>query len=56
MTQHAAREQDVRPSNTSGGSTFSGLRCFVIGTSGLTCAKLALEVRYAMLFAIIVRS
>ena len=33
------------PSNTSGGSTLSGLRCLVMGISVETCVKLAREVR-----------
>jgi hypothetical protein len=44
------------PSNTSGASNFSILRCFVIGTSGLTCTKFDREVRYAIVLDMIVRS
>ena len=44
------------PSNTSAGSTLSGLRCFVIGISAETCVKFAREVRYAMLRDMMVRS
>jgi hypothetical protein len=44
------------PSNTAGSSNFSGLRCLVIGMSGETCTKFDREVRYAIEFAMIVRS
>lgn len=44
------------PSKTSGGSTLSGLRCFVTGISSETWTKLTREVRYAMLRDMIVRS
>ena len=46
----------TEPSKTSGGSTFSGLRCLVIGISSETWTKLTREVRYAMLRDMIVRS
>ena len=47
---------ETEPSKTSGGSTFSGLRCLVTGISSETWTKLTREVRYAMLRDMIVRS
>ena len=48
--------QKMRPSNTSGGSNFSGFLCFVIGMTSLTCAKFVRAVKYCIVDDMIVKS